>query len=215
MLLRVAISAGGASGVVRIAVSHHPAGFAPYRIENCSLETLHARQYKVRRGPFQVLDAALQTTAASWTLAARCVICVYLAGRVLRRAPTLLPPPSRGHPGGALPQRAAGRAAAVLLPGVRLGRAGAASPPRAGAARQPQAGHICTRPGKPPARMLLSQSSWLTQAHVIERSEEAWGGQHTWLRPPCCPLSACPGNACSAACSAAASLSRPGMHPDM
>ena len=36
------------SGVVLITLSHNPTGFAPYRIENCSLETLHARQQRVR-----------------------------------------------------------------------------------------------------------------------------------------------------------------------
>jgi len=32
------------SGLLKVTLSHQPAGFAPYRIENCSLETLHARQ---------------------------------------------------------------------------------------------------------------------------------------------------------------------------
>lgn len=46
MLVRVDVAASAASGVLRCVLSHHPAGFAPYRIDNCSLETLHARQYK-------------------------------------------------------------------------------------------------------------------------------------------------------------------------
>lgn len=47
MLVRVDV-ATSAAGVLRVTLSHHPAGFAPYRIENCSLETLHARQQRVR-----------------------------------------------------------------------------------------------------------------------------------------------------------------------
>ena len=46
MLVRVDVASSATSGVLRITLSHHPAGFAPYRIDNCSLETLHARQYK-------------------------------------------------------------------------------------------------------------------------------------------------------------------------
>ena len=46
MLVRVDVATSAASGVLRVTLSHHPAGFAPYRIDNCSLETLHARQYK-------------------------------------------------------------------------------------------------------------------------------------------------------------------------
>jgi hypothetical protein len=46
MLVRVDLAASPATGVLQVTLSHHPAGFAPYRIENCSLETLHARQYK-------------------------------------------------------------------------------------------------------------------------------------------------------------------------
>ena len=46
MLVRVDLATSAASGVLRVMLSHHPAGFAPYRIENCSLETLHARQHK-------------------------------------------------------------------------------------------------------------------------------------------------------------------------
>ncbi len=46
MLVRVDVAASAASGVLRCVLSHHPAGFAPYRIDNCSLETLHARQYR-------------------------------------------------------------------------------------------------------------------------------------------------------------------------
>jgi hypothetical protein len=47
MMVRVDV-ATTASGVLRVTLSHHPAGFAPYRIENCTLETLHARQLRVR-----------------------------------------------------------------------------------------------------------------------------------------------------------------------
>lgn len=46
MLVRVDVAASAASGVLRCVLSHHPSGFAPYRIDNCSLETLHARQYR-------------------------------------------------------------------------------------------------------------------------------------------------------------------------
>ena len=46
MLVRVDVATSAASGVLRITLSHQPSGFAPYRIDNCSLETLHARQYK-------------------------------------------------------------------------------------------------------------------------------------------------------------------------
>ncbi|PSC70464.1 Methionine gamma-lyase isoform A [Micractinium conductrix] len=48
MLVRVDVATSAASGVLQVTLSHHPAGFAPYRIDNCSLETLHARQYRVR-----------------------------------------------------------------------------------------------------------------------------------------------------------------------
>jgi hypothetical protein len=47
MLVRVGVATTDA-GVVRVTLSHNPAGFAPYRVENCSLETLHARQAAVR-----------------------------------------------------------------------------------------------------------------------------------------------------------------------
>ncbi len=43
MLMRIDVGASD-SGVLRLTLSHHASGFAPYRIENCSLETLHARQ---------------------------------------------------------------------------------------------------------------------------------------------------------------------------
>lgn len=46
MLVRVDVATSAASGVLRVTLSHHPAGFAPYRIDNCSLVTLHARQYR-------------------------------------------------------------------------------------------------------------------------------------------------------------------------
>ena len=46
-LVRVGV-ASAASGVCYITLSHNPTGFAPYRVENCSLETLHARQKSVR-----------------------------------------------------------------------------------------------------------------------------------------------------------------------
>lgn len=46
MLVRVDVATSAASGVLRVTLSHHPAGFAPYRIDNCSLETLHARQHR-------------------------------------------------------------------------------------------------------------------------------------------------------------------------
>eukprot|EP00887_Chlorella_sp_A99_P007395 scaffold2.g7395.t1 len=47
MLVRADVATSEA-GVLRATLSHHPAGFAPYRVENCSLETLHARQARVR-----------------------------------------------------------------------------------------------------------------------------------------------------------------------
>jgi SHR-binding domain of vacuolar-sorting associated protein 13 len=47
MLLRVDVAIS-TSGSAQITLSHNPAGFAPYRVENCSTETLHARQKSVR-----------------------------------------------------------------------------------------------------------------------------------------------------------------------
>ncbi|KAG7670791.1 hypothetical protein KSW81_004224 [Nannochloris sp. 'desiccata'] len=47
MLLRVDVAIS-TSGSAQIILSHNPAGFAPYRVENCSIETLHARQKSVR-----------------------------------------------------------------------------------------------------------------------------------------------------------------------
>jgi hypothetical protein len=47
MLVRVDVAATGA-GTLLVTLSHHPAGFAPYRLENCTLETLHCRQQRVR-----------------------------------------------------------------------------------------------------------------------------------------------------------------------
>lgn len=47
MLVRVDVATSH-SGSCHITLSHNPAGFAPYRVENCSLETLHARQKSVR-----------------------------------------------------------------------------------------------------------------------------------------------------------------------
>ncbi len=42
MLVRVDVS-GGAGGVLLVALSHQAAGFAPYRLDNFSCETLHLR----------------------------------------------------------------------------------------------------------------------------------------------------------------------------
>ena len=42
MLVRVDVS-GGAGGVLLVSLSHQAAGFAPYRLDNCSSETLHLR----------------------------------------------------------------------------------------------------------------------------------------------------------------------------
>ena len=42
MLVRVDICASDA-GVLVVSVSHHTGGFAPYRLDNCSPETLHLR----------------------------------------------------------------------------------------------------------------------------------------------------------------------------
>jgi hypothetical protein len=42
MLVRVDICASDA-GVLVVSVSHHSSGFAPYRVDNCSPETLHLR----------------------------------------------------------------------------------------------------------------------------------------------------------------------------
>ena len=47
MLVRVDVAAS-ASGVLVVTLSHHPAGFAPYRIENCTTLTLHARQHRCK-----------------------------------------------------------------------------------------------------------------------------------------------------------------------
>jgi len=47
MMLRVDVAIS-TSGSAQITLSHNPAGFAPYRVENCSIETLHARQKSVR-----------------------------------------------------------------------------------------------------------------------------------------------------------------------
>lgn len=43
MLVRVDVAITDA-GIIHVTLSHNPSGFAPYRIENCSLETLNARQ---------------------------------------------------------------------------------------------------------------------------------------------------------------------------
>jgi len=43
MLVRVDVATTD-SGIVQVTLSHNPSGFAPYRVENCSLETLNARQ---------------------------------------------------------------------------------------------------------------------------------------------------------------------------
>ena len=43
MLVRVDISAAR-NGVLSVALSHQAAGFAPYRIDNCTAATLHLRQ---------------------------------------------------------------------------------------------------------------------------------------------------------------------------
>ena len=43
MLVRVDISAS-TDGVLSVALSHQPTGFAPYRIDNCTAVTLHLRQ---------------------------------------------------------------------------------------------------------------------------------------------------------------------------
>jgi hypothetical protein len=43
MLVRVDISAD-TNGVLSVALSHQAAGFAPYRIDNCTAATLHLRQ---------------------------------------------------------------------------------------------------------------------------------------------------------------------------
>lgn len=45
MLVRVDISAG-TNGVLSVALSHQAAGFAPYRIDNCTAATLHLRQVR-------------------------------------------------------------------------------------------------------------------------------------------------------------------------
>ena len=45
MLVRVDISAD-TNGVLSVALSHQAAGFAPYRIDNCTAATLHLRQVR-------------------------------------------------------------------------------------------------------------------------------------------------------------------------
>ena len=50
MLVRVDISAG-TNGVLSVALSHQAAGFAPYRIDNCTAATLHLRQARPAPGP--------------------------------------------------------------------------------------------------------------------------------------------------------------------
>lgn len=47
MLVRVDISAG-TNGVLSVALSHQAAGFAPYRIDNCTAAMLHLRQVMAR-----------------------------------------------------------------------------------------------------------------------------------------------------------------------
>lgn len=147
MLVRVDVATSAASGVLRITLSHHPAGFAPYRIDNCSLETLHARQYKCvlrialplpvpdhdqdcnrgRGGEWKARGARDQSTG--WM--ARCV-----PGHN-RLAVACLSCLAAVQGAGA-----AGCTASVLLPALRLGRAGAAPPPRAGAAGGESPGHL-------------------------------------------------------------------------
>ena len=48
MLMRVDVSSNPREEVLHVTLSHNPEGFAPYRIDNCSLEILHCRQVGVR-----------------------------------------------------------------------------------------------------------------------------------------------------------------------
>ena len=165
MLVRVDVAASAASGVLRCVLSHHPAGFAPYRIDNCSLETLHARQYRrvvppqpwlaaavpasimlrPRQPPAHGVrraEAAAAGTCGGWARLASW-FCnshgPYLAAPVNVASPLPAPAPSQGA-------RAAGRAAPLLLAALRVGRAGAAAPPGSGAAWRAGAGHL--QPGR-------------------------------------------------------------------
>ncbi len=61
MLVRVDVS-GGAGGVLLVSLSHQAAGFAPYRLDNCSCETLHLRYAQV---PEQLWVLALCSGHAS------------------------------------------------------------------------------------------------------------------------------------------------------
>jgi len=58
MLVRVDISAG-TNGVLSVALSHQAAGFAPYRIDNCTAATLHLRQARHFPNGFNVCQMFL------------------------------------------------------------------------------------------------------------------------------------------------------------
>ena len=48
MLIRIDATSSPTNDMLHISFSHNPEGFSPYRIENCSLETLHCRQENVQ-----------------------------------------------------------------------------------------------------------------------------------------------------------------------
>jgi len=86
MLVRVDV-AGGAGGVLLVSLSHQAAGFAPYRLDNCSCETLH-----LRRAPrvcshrtYGLLASHARRCVAAWA-------CPHLVRAVQRAGrPTALP----------------------------------------------------------------------------------------------------------------------------
>ena len=65
MLVRVDVS-GGAGGVLLVTLSHQAAGFAPYRLDNFSCETLHLRySADAARGLFCLAMSGLNKGATS------------------------------------------------------------------------------------------------------------------------------------------------------
>jgi putative Ca2+/H+ antiporter (TMEM165/GDT1 family) len=63
MLVRVDISAD-TNGMLSVALSHQAAGFAPYRIDNCTAATLHLRQVLAATACCPTIPAPLLRTDA-------------------------------------------------------------------------------------------------------------------------------------------------------
>lgn len=118
MLVRVDISAG-TNGVLSVALSHQSAGFAPYRIDNCTAATLHLRQVRF----FQQLQQLL-TVPTTRVLAETCLsghfdlllrmFCTCLSGDYDMMLPA--PPQTMSHDSLCIPQAKCSHASDVLRP---------------------------------------------------------------------------------------------------